>query len=142
MNTIWRFVINLSQAKGVKKFMLLLVSAFLFAVPFMTKSLLSDSGNGIGFFAFLGWTALSLPLLTVFDFKKSLKRVFSSLFCFFFMLADLIFFFILIFYVFVFMFWQLWQQKSPLNCIILSLFCMVFPFCGCCFNIFVCIILA
>lgn len=83
MNTIKRFVYCLSDVRGVKKFLLLFAAALLFSLPFVTKSLFSDSfveNMGLGVF---GWIGLVPLFLNVFDFEKTLKRVLCSLFCFF-----------------------------------------------------------
>lgn len=73
----------MSDVRGVKKFLLLFASALLFSLPFVTKSMFSDSfveNMGLGVF---GWIGLVPLFLTVFDFEKTLKRVLCSLFCFF-----------------------------------------------------------
>lgn len=83
MNTLRRFVIKASDCSGIKKVLFFAVAAFLFALPFMTKNITAFSGVVNSLSAFFGWTVLSLLFVTVFDFEKSLKRVYSSLFCFF-----------------------------------------------------------
>lgn len=82
MNTIKRFVITASEFGGIKKVLFLLSAAFLFALPFMTKNTVAFT-EVRGCFAAFSWIILSMLFVTVFDFRKSLKRVFGSLFCFF-----------------------------------------------------------
>lgn len=82
MNTIKRFVITLSELGGIKKVLFLLSAAFLFALPFMTKNTVAFT-EARGCFSALSWIILSMLFVMVFDFRKSLKRVLSSLFCFF-----------------------------------------------------------
>lgn len=84
MNTFKNVVITLSKAQGLKRLVLIVVSAFVTALPFMTKNLLPGLSGLIGtFFGMFAWFGLSVLFLTVFDFEKTLKRVISSLFCFF-----------------------------------------------------------
>lgn len=83
MSAVKGFVRGVNGLCGIKRVLYLFVSALLFALPFMTKSLVSH-------FAFLscsavfGWCGLSALFITVFDFNKTSKRVLCSLFCFFF----------------------------------------------------------
>ena len=80
MNTIKRLVVCAGRPCGIKGVLYLFVSAFVFALPFMTKSL----GAVSAFFAVFGWCALIPLFVTVFGFERTLKRVLCSLFCFFF----------------------------------------------------------
>ena len=80
MNIVERFVIGVKDAGKLKKSLLCILSAFLFALPFMTKSMAGDIAS---LSAVFGWTGLVIPFMLLFDFKKTLKRVLCSLFCFF-----------------------------------------------------------
>lgn len=83
MNTFKRIVTFAAEAKGIKGVLVLVMGALVFAMPFVTKSL--DFGFPVSIvFGMCGWLGLSVLFLTVFDFKKTLKRVLYSLFCFFF----------------------------------------------------------
>ena len=73
MNRIGKTVDFISKSKGVVKFIYLVLSALIFALPFICEKLW-----------FCAWLGLSLLFVVVFDNNKPLKRVFGSLFCFFF----------------------------------------------------------
>lgn len=83
MNAVKRAVIKAGELTGIKKILYLTLSALVFALPFMTKSLSSNLAIG-SFTAVFSWCGLSALFITVFDFRKTLKRVLCSLFCFFF----------------------------------------------------------
>lgn len=61
------------------KALALIFASFLFALPFVVQNT-----DKLGFVCLFGWVGLVTPFVAVLDFKKSLKRVFGSLFCFFF----------------------------------------------------------
>lgn len=73
MNRIEKAVGAVSELKGIKRVLYLVMCAFVSALPFMAEKLW-----------IFGWFGLSLLFVAIFDFKKPLKRVFGSLFCFFF----------------------------------------------------------
>lgn len=83
MNTIKRFVVWARKLCGVKRFIFLFVSAFVFALPFMTKNYVGDP-DVAALSAVFGWCGLSVLFIVIFDYQITLKRVLSSLFCFFF----------------------------------------------------------
>ncbi len=83
MNTFKRIVTFAAEAKGIKRLLVLVTGALVFAMPFVTKSLALSLPLSIAS-GMCGWLGLSVLFLTVFDFKKTLKRVLYSLFCFFF----------------------------------------------------------
>lgn len=83
MNTNKGFAAFLSRLGRKQNILVFLVSAFIFALPFVTKSFVSKVPffNVTGIF---GWCGLVPLFVTVFEPKKTLKRVLCSLFCFFF----------------------------------------------------------
>lgn len=83
MNTNKGFAAFLSRLEKKQNMLVLLICAFVFALPFMTKSIAAEVPffNVTGIF---GWCGLVPLFMTVFDPKKTLKRVLCSLFCFFF----------------------------------------------------------
>ena len=83
MDAVKRAVIWLCELSGIKKVLVLALSALVFALPFMTKSLVSLTAVG-GFSAVFGWCGLSVLFINIFSSEKTLKRVLCSLFCFFF----------------------------------------------------------
>ena len=74
---------SMKNACRLKKLALLVLGAFVFATPFMTKNLVFLPFVN-AFCGIFGWCGLSTLFIHVFDFQKSLKRVSHSLFCFFF----------------------------------------------------------
>lgn len=74
MNRIEKAVGIVSGLCGIKRVLYLVAAALVSALPFMAEKLW-----------ILGWFGLSLLFVTVFDFKKPLKRVFGSLFFYFFL---------------------------------------------------------
>ena len=82
MDTVKRTVVNEQKCCKAKKLLVLIVGAFLSATPFMTKNIISVPFVNT-LFGIFGWCGLSSLFACVFDFKKSLKRVLHSLFCFF-----------------------------------------------------------
>ena len=83
MNTNKRFVTFFWGMSAKKSFLLLIASAFVFALPFVTKNVSGEVplAKLCGVF---GWCGLVPLFVTVFDTQKTLKRVLYSLFCFFF----------------------------------------------------------
>ena len=74
MDKIVSAVNRLKNSKGLIKLLALFCGALLFALPFMAEELW-----------FFGWIGLSLLFVIIMDFQKTTRRVFGSLFCFFFM---------------------------------------------------------
>ena len=83
MNMYKREKALFADSKGIKHFALLFIGALVSALPFMTKSLV-PTAQIVSLTAIFGWIGLSLLFVTLLDFRKSLKRVLYSLFCFFF----------------------------------------------------------
>lgn len=83
MNKVGKLVDGACKLRKGRGALLLVACAFVFALPFMTKSFLGESEIA-GLFAIFGWLGLAMPFAVIFDFKKTLKRVICSLFCFFF----------------------------------------------------------
>ena len=74
MNKIAFAVNRLKDSKGIVKLLVLIVGAFLFALPFIVEELW-----------LFGWIGLSFLFVIIMDFQKTSRRVFGSLFCFFFL---------------------------------------------------------
>lgn len=83
MNRVGKLVYGACKLRKFGKVLLLCACALVFALPFMTKSFLSESEIA-GLFAIFGWLGLAMPFAVIFDFQKTSKRVLCSLFCFFF----------------------------------------------------------
>lgn len=79
MSTVSGKGVFAKSCRVIIKIALLVFSAFLFALPFVAQN-----SDGAGLLCLFGWVGLVVPFVRIFDFKKSLKRVFGSLFCFFF----------------------------------------------------------
>lgn len=74
MDKIVSAVNRLKDSKGIVKLLALLFGALTFALPFMVEELW-----------LFGWIGLSFLFVIIMDFQKTSRRVFGSLFCFFFM---------------------------------------------------------